>query len=323
MCVERVVHDIYEYLKDDLQGVNDLICGALRGEDPLIREVGNYLFSIPGKKIRPIIVLLSGAIYQPSKSHLLALAAAVELLHTATLLHDDVIDKAKQRRAQPTVNARWGDDVAILVADYLFCKSFDFVIAAGNPQLLRLLTRVTSHMCEGEMYQIEKRGSFITRSEYLRIIESKTAHFFSACSALGAMVGNASLDQVAHLGRYGLAFGTAFQIVDDTLDFIAQSEHWGKSLGNDIAEGKQTLPLIIAFESASLEERGEIEACFNDGRDFSRITDFINKYDGFCRSLAVAGDYSRSARNHLEALPGSSPTALLARLADFAVERSF
>jgi octaprenyl-diphosphate synthase len=194
---------------------------------------------------------------------------------------------------------------------------------------LRVLTQTTSRMCEGEMYQIEKRGSFLTRDQYLRIIENKTARFFSACSALGALVANAPAGEIARLGNYGLAFGMAFQITDDTLDFVAQSEQWGKSVGNDITEGKQTLPLIIALESASPAERSEIEICFNDGRDFSRISRFIVHYDGFARSLAVAKEYSRSALQHVALLPhlpryrGSHPTAMLFKLADFAVERAF
>jgi octaprenyl-diphosphate synthase len=320
---EGFLQHIYQYLKNDLEKVNALICDAFSGGDPLIREVGEYLLSTPGKRIRPIIVVLSGSIYHASTSELHALAAATELLHTATLLHDDVIDKACVRRGRPTVNARWGDDVAILVADYLFCKSFDFVIAAGKPEMLRILTGVTFRMCEGEVYQIEKRGSFVSRDEYLRIIEKKTAHFFSACSALGAMVANAPADHIALLGRYGMGFGMAFQITDDTLDFVAQSERWGKSLGNDIAEGKQTLPLIIALESACPEEQAEIESCFNDGRDFSRISEFIKKYNGFERSLAVARDYARSARTCLGAFPDSSPAEMLFQLAEFAVERVF
>jgi octaprenyl-diphosphate synthase len=317
------LYHIYSYIKDDLNSVQSLIHEAIDSKEHLIRQVGNYLLSTKGKKIRPTVVLLSGKIFEPDNKRLNHLAAALELLHNATLLHDDVIDKATLRRGKQTVNAQWGDDVAILMADYLFSKSFDYIIKAGDSHLLRTLANVTSHMCEGEMYQIEKRGSFISRREYLKIIENKTAQLFSACSGLAARIANASTSDIALLSNYGLAFGMAFQISDDTLDFIAQSKQWGKSIGNDISEGKQTLPFIIALESAEPKERSEIEACFNNGRNPTLISHYIEKYNGFQRSLDIAKKYARSASDCIKSLPDSSPTKMLSKLATFAVDRAY
>jgi octaprenyl-diphosphate synthase len=318
------------FVTDDLARVDQCIDAVINSQNSLIAEVGAYIRQRPGKKLRPILTLLSSRVFHHSSpphrtdaaSHAVSIAAAIELIHTATLLHDDVIDKSSLRRGRPSVNARWGDDVAILMADYLFSRAFDLVISTLQPEALRILTRVTSRMCEGEMFQIQKRNSFLSQHDYLQIIQNKTAHLFSACSGLGSLAAGAHHRDVARMSAFGLNFGMAFQIVDDTLDFIAQGKQWGKALGNDLAEGKQTLPLIYALRVASPDDRNELARCFNDGRDFSTILRYINKYNAIPYTLSIAESYSARAKNAIRPLPSSSSTALLHKLSDFIIHRS-
>ena len=319
------------YITDDLARVDQQFDEILRSNNSLIADVGAYIRCSPGKKLRPILTLLSAKVFHQASPtqqsephhHAISIAAAIELIHTATLLHDDVIDKASLRRGRPSVNARWGDDVAFLMADYLFSRAFDLVISTLQPEALRILTRVTSKMCEGEMFQIQKRNSFLSQRDYLQIIQNKTAHLFSACAGLGSLVARAQHHDVARMSAFGLNFGMAFQIVDDTLDFIAEGKQWGKAVGNDLAEGKQTLPLIYALRVASPADRDELTRCFNDGRDFSTILRYINKYNAIPYTLSIAESYSTRARNALRPLPSSISITFLHRLSDFIIHRSY
>lgn len=318
-----MIEQLKSHLKSELEQVEAEILQAIRSGNSLIREVGNYIFATPGKRLRPIITMLSSQLFPARPKAITKMAAAMELVHTATLLHDDVIDKAELRRGRPTVNAKWGQEVAILMADYLYSYVFNEVVKEFPPLALSLLTRTTSKMCEGEMFQIQKRNQYLSEPDYLKIIRRKTAYLFSACGALGSLTTNAQPSQIGLLANYGLNFGMAFQITDDTLDFLPPDEKWGKAIANDINEGKQTLPFIYTLQAASDEDRQLMAQFFSDGRNLQSIVGIIKKYQGFDYSLNRASHYAEEAEKNLNSFPASTPKQLLTDLSRYIVTRTF
>lgn len=312
-------------LKKDLLLVDDLISSVHDSESRLIREVGEYLELGRGKKLRPALAILAARACGKSEgdSDVVAVASCVELFHVATLLHDDVIDEARNRRGRPSVNAKWSNSVAILMADYLYASAFDLSLSSMQPEILRLLCQVSQRMCEGEMYQIEKEGQVLTREDYFKIIEHKTARLFSACAGVGAMVANGDGDAVARLSEFGFLFGVAFQITDDTLDYTAADRNWGKPVGGDIAGGKQTLPLIHTLEVASPDDRSALLGMMNNGRDFQGVLSHIEKYNGLDHAREVARDYASRATQSLDGWQGNGQLQPFRDLCDYVVSRGF
>lgn len=306
------------YLNQELEHVQQHLDEAFSPEGQLMGEVATYVRSLRGKMLRPAFVCLSARAFgydSPEVQHA-RLGASLELFHVATLLHDDVIDHAALRRGRATVNARWGDDVAILFADYLYATSFDFALAVLRPEIVQVLTRTTRQMTEGEMYQIEKRGHWLKVDDYLSIIRSKTAYLFSACAGLGAMTADAPPDAVRKMFDFGLQFGMAFQITDDALDYEAQGDAWGKRVGADLQEGKQTLPLLYTLEQASPEDREKLVHTLNNGRDFDTVHGLVKRYNGIDYSLERAAEYSRNAIEILDQFGDNEALAILKRLCD-------
>lgn len=310
------------FLADDLARVDAHILAILESDTELVREVGDYIRAHQGKRLRPILAILSSRAFGYDGSDHAKVAAALELVHTATLLHDDVIDKAPLRRGHPTVNARWGDDVAILIADYLYSEAFHLAHDALPPQVIRLICKVTAKMCEGELFQIEKRSDLLTRDDYMRIVRGKTAYLFSACASLGSLLASATEAESAMLADFGLNFGIAFQITDDTLDLAAGDSDTGKQHWTDIRNGKQTLPLIHTFAVAEPHDRSELLACWNNGRDPERIMGMIRKYRGIEYALDEARDFAAAARGRLGFLPPSEARDLMAEISEYVVSRT-
>ena len=296
------VTDISHFLAPELEGVDRILYEILDSESDLIREVGEYICLTDGKKLRPIITLLTAKAFGSHTPPPVQVAAALEAVHIATLLHDDVIDKAPMRRGKPSVNARWGDEVAILMADFLYASAFELSLEHMGKEPLRLICQVTRKMCEGEMFQIEQRGKWLTPEDYIHIITCKTAYLFSACGTVGGMTADLDPEAVARTARFGLDFGLAFQITDDTLDLTANHEHWGKSVGIDLVTGNQTLPLILALKASSPAQRRRIEALMETGEDFSPILRFIESAGGLDQALQIARGHARQALSHLEGL---------------------
>jgi octaprenyl-diphosphate synthase len=312
---------VTRYLADDLSRVDEHINSILESDTALVREVGQYVRSTQGKKLRPMLTILASRAFGYEGQHHTRLATALELVHCATLLHDDVIDKAPLRRGKPTVNSRWGDDVAILLADYLFSHAFNLALSTMNPGVLSLICQVSAKMCEGEMFQIEKRNQLLTRDDYLRIVRNKTAYLFSACTTLGGQIANARDHEAMLLSSYGLNFGIAFQITDDTLDLVAADSDTGKQHWADIRNGKQTLPLIYTFEVANPADKRDLLECWNNGREAERILTHIHKYRGVEYALGQARRYAETAKEQLADLPPSDSVELFRKLSDYVVER--
>lgn len=296
---DDTVKIITDRLAEEIGEVNRLLRESLDSESDLIREVGEFVAFTGGKKLRPLLLLLSARAMAPERPPPVEVAAAVELIHVATLIHDDVIDKATMRRGKPSVNAKWGDDVAILMADYLYASAFELALQHLDPKPLRIICEVTRRMCEGEMFQIEKRGRWLTPEDYLHVITRKTAYLFSASAAMGALAGGLPPEAVAQASAFGLDFGLAFQVTDDTLDFTADPETWGKSIGIDLASGRQTLPIILALRHASEADRQKLEIALENGRDLAQVKMFLDRYDAIPRSLEVAQNYCSQCLGHI------------------------
>lgn len=324
---DRSLEFLYEYLAKDLERVQQTMDDAFDVNGDLMQEVAEYVRQGRGKMLRPSMVCLSARAHgldaDNSDGHI-HLGASIELFHVATLLHDDVIDKAPTRRGRETVNEKWGDDVAILMADYLYATSFDLALSTLNPETLRVLAQTTQRMTEGEMLQIERRGDWLSVDDYMEIITNKTAYLFSAATSLGALIADAPMEAVKRMARYGLDFGLAFQITDDTLDYEAQKDRWGKRVGADLAEGKQTLPLLRTLMTASEEDRELILNILNNGRDFEAIHRIVRKYDAIEYSLEVAAKHATSAGEALDALDTeSTPVKLLRQISDSVTVRQY
>lgn len=318
-----VIDVLTNYLSAELVTVEQHIDTVLESDTALMREVAEYVIRTRGKRLRPMLAILAAKAAEYDGPEHTKVAAAMELVHTATLLHDDVIDHAPLRRSLPSVNKKWGDDVAILIGDYLYTKAFDLALQTLSPRVLTVLCDVTAKMCEGEMFVIERRNTLINSEEYLRIVRCKTAYLFSACTTLGGMVAGADTADTARLGQFGMDFGIAFQITDDTLDMIADDANLGKQQWTDIRNGKQTLPLIHTLEVAEPHDRDDLLKCWNDGRDAQRIMGHINKYRGIEYSIDMARQYAAKAKEQLLDFKPSRSVELFRQLADYVVDRTY
>lgn len=311
---------------DDLEAVEAEIRRQLDSPVPLIQEMGGYIAGAGGKRLRPMLLLLAARLAGYRGPRSVRLACAVELLHTATLIHDDVVDQAPLRRGRPSANAQWGDDASILVGDHLYSKSFAMLVRDNDRAVMETLARATVSMTEAEVFQLErKRAGVTTEADYLRIITQKTASFISACCRIGGLLGQLPEPEVDALARYGLDVGVAFQISDDSLDFVADQDRFGKVIGNDLREGKRTLPLIAMLERATAREAERVRALLQRRAlapaEVEEIRRLVLAHDGVEYARARAGVYARSAKAVLEIFPPSEEREVLALIADFVVDR--
>jgi len=254
------------------------------------------------------------------------LGCVVELLHTVTLIHDDVVDQAPLRRGRPSANAQWGDDASVLVGDHLYSKSFAMLVRDNDRAVMETLARSTVSMTEAEVFQLElKRSGITTEADYVRIITQKTASFMSACCRIGALLGGLPATQIDALTRYGLDIGVAFQISDDSLDFVADQARLGKAIGADLREGKRTLPLIAMLERATPTEAARVKSLLKrpglDAEEVEEIRRYVVEHEGVEYALARAHEYARAAKADLEAFAPSEERETLALVADFVVDR--
>jgi octaprenyl-diphosphate synthase len=321
-----ILQKILRFAEEDLARVEAEIRQELHSEVDRIGEIGRYLLLSGGKRIRPILILLTAKLAGYTGDRLFPLSAMVEFMHTATLLHDDVIDHSPLRRGYPTVNSRWGSALSILVGDFLYAKAMALVVDDGDPQILKEITRVTMTMTEGQVMEMLQAGD-ITLSEaaYLRIVQQKTATLFGACCFIGGVLGGLSATPCEGLRRFGLAFGSAFQLVDDALDFIGKEDRLGKPVGSDLREGKVTLPVIVSLQNALAEESAMV-LDFVRGADkspaaFQGILTLVQKYNGIEYALKEAGRYVEQAKLELQAFADAPAYDLLMELTDFIAKR--
>ncbi|HXJ82996.1 MAG TPA: polyprenyl synthetase family protein [Candidatus Methylomirabilis sp.] len=310
----------------ELKAVEEAIAAQIESPVALIHEMGEFIAGAGGKRLRPILLLMAARLAGYVGPRAVRMGCVVELLHTATLIHDDVVDRAPLRRGRPSANARWGDDASVLVGDHLYSKSFALMVQDGDAEVLETLARATVSMTEAEVFQLEKKRSGVMgEADYLRIITQKTASFMSACCRIGALLGHSDPGQVEGLTRYGLDIGIAFQISDDSLDFIADQERLGKAIGADLKEGKRTLPLISTLGRAAPHDRERIQTLLKgsalDPHEIEEIRQLVVKYEGIEYALERAHQYAQSAKQALRPFTDCEDKETLALIADFVVDR--
>jgi octaprenyl-diphosphate synthase len=325
--LERVLKErVAALVGDDLAAVEAEIRHALHSPVPLIEEMGGYIAAAGGKRLRPILLLLAARLADYRGPRAIRLACVVELLHTATLIHDDVVDAAPLRRGRPSANAQWGDDASVLVGDHLYSKSFAMLVRDNDRGVMETLARSTVSMTEAEVFQLQlKRSGQTSEADYMRIITQKTASFMSACCRIGALLGAVPPEQTEALTRYGLDVGIAFQISDDALDFDADQARLGKAIGADLREGKRTLPLIAMLERVPLPEaervRGLLRRRALEPADIEDIRRLVLEHDGVEYARARAHAFAQAAKADLEVFTPSEEHETLSLVADFVVDR--
>jgi octaprenyl-diphosphate synthase len=321
-----ILQKILRFAEEDLARVELEIRQQLSSEVDRIGEIGRYLLLSGGKRIRPILLLLTARLAGYSGDRIFPLSAMIEFMHTATLLHDDVIDHSHLRRGHPTVNSRWGSSLSILVGDFLYAKAMALVVDDGDPQILKEITSVTMTMTEGQVMETLKIGDTgLTGAEYQQIIRQKTAALFGACCYIGGVLGGLPAARSEGLRRFGMTFGSAFQLVDDALDFTGEEQHLGKPVGSDLREGKVTLPVIITLQHASPVEAAIIDRFVRgDNRSpeaFQDIVALIQRYNGIEYALREAERFVEQAELELQGFADGPAYDLLMELADFIVKR--
>jgi octaprenyl-diphosphate synthase len=318
---------LYAPIERELAEVDQILRDELQNEDPFVDELVKYGFRISGKRLRPALLLLAArAVSEIRREHLI-LAAVVEMIHTATLVHDDVLDEAELRRHLDTVNARWNNESSVLLGDYLFTHSFYLASTVGSTYACRTIGQSTNIVCAGELRQVRHSGNYLlSEAEYLSIIDAKTAELTACSCRLGAHYAlaekNGGNEVEERLASYGRNLGIAFQIADDLLDVTGDEAATGKSLGTDLNKRKATLPIIRLLQLAAPTERGDVLAILEQGAaGAGELQAWLARFEAIDYARETAQRYALAARDDLEGLPASDAAGVLAKLAEFVVAR--
>lgn len=319
--------EIFDLVRDDLEKVEREISLESVASVDAVTMIGQYLQAGGGKRLRPILVLLSAKLLTGKASDsAIRMASVVEMIHTATLVHDDVIDIAKTRRGRPATNVVWGNHTSVLAGDWLYMQAFQVALRERNFRVLDLLIALTQMMVEGELLQLDRIGRIdISEADYMELVDRKTASLFAACSRLGVMIAGGDEAAEARMGEYAWSLGIAFQLVDDILDFTSREKILGKPVGNDLREGKVTLPLIYALERATAEERAMVQNVLTDGNyeqvPFAKILQLIHRYNGIDRAKDRAQAFTEKARSLIAQFPDSPYQRALTDVTDLVTGR--
>lgn len=315
---------IYDTVASDFSRVNDLIIQRLSSDVPLVEKIAQYIIESGGKRLRPLLVLLASRAAGYRDDDHLKLAAVIEFLHTATLLHDDVVDTSDMRRGRSTANARWGNAPSVLVGDFLYARAFEMMVELKSLPVMEVLSHATAVIAEGEVQQLMNvKNPDVTEDQYMVVIHNKTAMLFEAASHTGALLTDVNEEQKAGLRDYGKHLGLAFQLVDDALDYLGDAETMGKNVGDDLAEGKATLPLIQAMARSEDQDRQLIRQAIRKGGldDLDRVLELVQQSGALDYTMEKAGEQARLARQCLQSLPDSPYKEALLLLTEVAVER--
>jgi octaprenyl-diphosphate synthase len=319
--------EIFQPVRDELLRVEREFARHLESRVELIPEMGRYVQMSGGKRVRPAVLLMAARLCGYTGDRAILNAAVVEFIHTATLVHDDIIDGSETRRGRLAAHSRWGSDVTVLLGDYLYIRSMAMALTQDTLEVVRLLCDVTLRMIEGELYQLTKTGdAAITEEEHLEIIRRKTAFLFSGCAEIGAALGTATPEQRAALREYGLDLGLAFQIVDDVLDYVADQSALGKPLGGDLREGKVTLPIILLLQRTGPDVDAMVRKVIAEGAvdpdTWRTIKDLLRREGAIETAFDRANGHAARAKQHLlGAFPASPERDGLIALADYVVNR--
>jgi octaprenyl-diphosphate synthase len=320
------IEDIRQLVRADIQAVDRLILERLRSDVALINELGRYIINSGGKRLRPLLVLLAARACGYQGHDHIELAAVIEFIHTATLLHDDVVDASDLRRGNQTANAIWGNEAAVLVGDFLYSRSFEMMVSVGSMRVMEILSHTTNVIAEGEVLQLLNcHDPDTTEDRYRDVIRYKTAKLFEASAHLGAVLGGQPQHVEQAMARFGMHLGTAFQLIDDALDYGASSEDIGKNIGDDLAEGKPTLPLIHAMRNGTPEQVKAIRTAIEKGglEGIDTVMAAIESTRAIAYTAQSAQDEADLAIEALAELPAGPYKEALYGLADFSVNRSY
>jgi octaprenyl-diphosphate synthase len=322
------VRDLHDALSTQVQGLNQVIQTRMASDVDLINQLGTYIIAAGGKRIRPLLTIAMAHVFGVANDNVLKLAAAVEFIHTATLLHDDVVDASDQRRGQPSANALFGNQASVLVGDFLFSRAFELMVETGHLDVLRILSNASAVIASGEVMQLMATGDItLDQTRYIDVIGAKTAALFAAACEAGAVIAGATPEQINAARTYGMELGIAFQIADDVMDYAADSNDMGKNPGDDFREGKVTLPVVLALADSSTEDKQFWQRCMvelqQSDADFTKAQAILHSGDRLNQALMVADRYAQQAANRLSvALPDHAIKAILQAIPAFAVHRS-
>ena len=317
---------IQSSITEDMRAVDAVIRKSLHSEVVLINQVANYIINSGGKRLRPALVLLSAGVFGKIETRHHELAAVVEFIHTATLLHDDVVDESTLRRGRATANTLFGNAASVLVGDFVYSRAFQMMVGVQNMRVMDILAEATNIIAEGEVLQLLNiNDADISDDDYLRVIHYKTAKLFEAATRLGAVICQVSTEDENAMAEYGMRLGTAFQLIDDVLDLSGNSEDIGKNLGDDIAEGKPTLPLLYAMRHGNAKQSQLIRHAIEQGglEDFSAIIQAVEETGALDYVRNIAKQEAELACKAIQHLPSTPQHQALIQLAEFSVSRTF
>ncbi|RRJ83531.1 polyprenyl synthetase family protein [Aestuariirhabdus litorea] len=326
MANHSPIDQIQAVVSDDFATVDRHIQQQLSSDVPLVQTIGQYIVNAGGKRLRPLLVLLSARACGYSGDARIALAAVIEFLHTATLLHDDVVDMSNLRRGRDTANAKWGNAPSVLVGDFLYSRAFEMMVNIADLEVMRILSNATTVIAQGEVLQLMKvRDANTTEAIYMEVIRAKTAMLFEASTHAAAVLSGVDTPQREALRRYGDKLGIAFQLVDDLLDYQGDAEAMGKNVGDDLAEGKPTLPLIYTMREGTEAQAQLVRQAIQKGglEQIEAITEAVRSSGALEYTASLAQRYAREAIEALQVLPASDARDAMELLANFSVSRTF
>ena len=318
---------IRSVVEADFKAVDKFIVDQLYSNVPLVENIGHYIVDAGGKRLRPLLVLLAAKTCKIDNQQHIALASVIEFIHTATLLHDDVVDMSSLRRGRPTVNEQWNNPSSVLVGDFIYSRAFQILVTLGDMKIMKIIADTTNRIAEGEVLQlISKSNPNPTEQNYMQVIQNKTAILFQAAGQCGAILSNASDEEELALTRFGMHMGTAFQLIDDVLDYAGDSESLGKNIGDDLAEGKPTLPLIYALEHGSAEQAELIRQALADEQlqdeKLNKVIKIVQECGALDYARKIAKSESDQALACLDVLPPSEYRDALTAMVNFSNTRS-
>ncbi len=317
--------EIQALMKNELDQMNKILVNRLDSNVDLINQMSHYIISSGGKRIRPLLLLLCARANDYDGDYHYSMAVVIELIHTATLLHDDVVDQSTTRRGQETANELWGNAPSVLVGDFLYSRAFEIMVEPNSMEIMKILSKATNQISEGEVLQLLNiKNANVTQKEYYRVIERKTACLFKAACQIAGILSNSNQKVIEAMGKFGMHLGNAFQIIDDTLDYESDSNIIGKEVGDDLSEGKVTLPMIYALEKTTKSDNKILtDAIQNaDASNINQVVEILMNVNAFQYSRDIANKESNMALESIDILPNSKYKTALKLLCKLSLERS-
>ena len=316
--------EIQALMKSDLEAMDEILVNRLDSNVDLINQMSQHIINSGGKRIRPLLLLMCARATNYKGDYHHSMAVVIELIHTATLLHDDVVDHSATRRGQETANELWGNAPSVLVGDFLYSRAFEIMVEPNSMQIMKILSKATNQISEGEVLQLLNiKNAKVSESEYFEVIERKTACLFKAACQIAGILSESNQNTIGALGSFGMHLGNAFQIIDDTLDYESDSLVMGKEIGDDLSEGKVTLPMIYALENTKGSEKEILSSAIKnaDSSNIDNIVDILISVNAFGYSRKIAKNESTKALKSLEAIPNSDYRSALELLCELSLER--